>query len=190
MGWSPLPFKGLSQAGVLLVVLVGLHAPASVGVAQSVGAAPHAASDPAAATAPRIESLGPVQAAASTARLLTGGLIGGGTGLLVGGLAGAVIGSNRCTDPGNPDSCSGLEGLVIGGIMGEAVGIPLGVHLANRRRGRLGTSLAASVALAAAGAGAVVWSDSREVALGVAAAVPAAQFAASILLERRTGRRN
>lgn len=121
-------------------------------------------------------------------RMLVGGIVGGGAGLLVGGLAGAVAGSRHCSDPGNPDSCSGLEGMVIGGITGQAIGISAGVHLANGRRGELNPSLALNLALAAVGTAAVVRSDRRSVALGVALMVPVAQLVSSIVIERRTSR--
>lgn len=126
---------------------------------------------------------------ASVSRLVAGGLLGGAAGALAGGLAGFAVGGNRCDDEGNPDSCRGLEGAAIGTVAGEALGIPLGVHMAGGRRGRLAPSMAASAVIAAVGVGAILASKEDGVAVGVALSVPVVQIVASTWIERATARR-
>jgi hypothetical protein len=129
------------------------------------------------ATPPAIEN-------ASAPRLLAGGIIGGAAGLLVGGAIGVMIGGNTCEDPGNPDSCRAPEGFAIGVSLGMSTGIPLGVHIANRRKGPLLTSLAVSVAMPlAVGAIAEIADEDRVyVALLIA---PFAQLITSVVIEKR-----
>ncbi|CAN5774388.1 hypothetical protein BH23GEM9_BH23GEM9_25560 [soil metagenome] len=125
----------------------------------------------------------------STARLLAGGVLGGGAGLAAGGLIGLVIGANHCLDEGNPDSCHAMEGVVYGGTAGMTLSIPLGVHLANGREGRLAPSLLASAVIAGAGALAIVQTDSDAVLVGAVISVPVLQLISSVLIERATTRR-
>ena len=79
---------------------------------------------------------------------VVGGLLGGVAGLAGGGLLGGALTSRDC-EPGNPDQCLGeaMPGFVWGAGTGMTVGIPLGAHLGNRRRGDLGRSLLVSAGL-------------------------------------------
>src|SRR5688572_15199695 len=119
---------------------------------------------------------------ASTGRLVTGAVAGGAAGLLVGGAIGMMIGGNRCVDPGNPDSCSGFEGMVAGASLGMAVGIPVGAHIANHRRGRILPSLVTSVAMPLIVAGIAELTDEDRV-YAVLFAVPIAQVVTSVMIE-------
>jgi hypothetical protein len=121
----------------------------------------------------------------STGRLVTGAVAGGAAGLLLGGAIGLMIGGNRCVDPGNPDSCSGLEGMVVGASLGMSAGIPVGTHLANHRRGRLLPSLAVSVAMPLVVAGIAELADEDRV-YAVLLAVPIAQVVTSVMIEGRS----
>jgi hypothetical protein len=124
----------------------------------------------------------------STARLLAGGVLGGAVGVAVGGLTGAYIGANHCKDEGNPDSCHGIEGLLYGAAAGNTLSIPVGVHLANARAGRLAPSMLASALIAGAGVIAIVQTDNNAVMVGAALGVPALQLASSVIIERATAR--
>ncbi len=107
-------------------------------------------------------------------KMVMGGLLGGGLGALVGYQLGR---SGRSGDVGAE---------VAGASLGSAVGIPLGVHIANGRRGSLLVEEAVSlgialIALRAAGP------DADAVPLLVAA--PLVSLGASIVIEERTTRK-
>ena len=107
--------------------------------------------------------------------LALSGVLGGAAGLVGGALAGARITQDDC------EYC-GLVGGVYGGIAGWSTGIPLGVHLANGRRGKLLPSLLASLAIGGVGLGAALAADKAELLIPV----PVAQLVTSILIERST----
>jgi hypothetical protein len=140
-----------------------------------------------------------VAQSASPARPALGALLGGAAGVLVGGTAGAFVGGNRCGEPANSDTCMLIEGIATGAAIGYTLGIPVGAHLLNRRRGDLRMSLAASAALAAAGYGVlrasgVRWNGGttprqRRVAAVVVVSVPVLQYLATTAIETATGRR-
>jgi hypothetical protein len=111
-----------------------------------------------------------------------GGLLGGAVGVVAGGLAGAALGGGDrlCGD----DPC-GFEEAVWGAAVGMSVMLPLGVHLANHRRGSYGTELVASLVVGAVGLG--LSSQSNNGAPLVL--VPVGQLVASILIERSSGAR-
>jgi hypothetical protein len=112
------------------------------------------------------------------ALLVLGGVIGGAAGLLAGGLVGARPTEHRCED-------CGFVGGVYGAVAGGSVGLPLGVHVANGRRGRVLPALGASLAIGGAGLGlAALTNDAR-----VMIPVPVLQILTSIMLERSTSRR-
>ena len=71
-----------------------------------------------------------------------------------------------------------------GAVIGEATLLPLGVHLANHRRGNYGLSLLASAALGAAGVLAVEVANDGWPLIPI----PIAQLISSILIERATSR--
>lgn len=124
----------------------------------------------------------------SAGRLIAGGSLG----LLAGGGAGALLGALLYNS-----SCSGYcetSGIaaVAGAGLGTTIGVPLGVHLANDRRGSYPLSLLASIAIAGAGLGGIYLVETIDsdavvtagyVAIGVA--VPLSQLGASVLIHRR-----
>ncbi|MBK6423326.1 MAG: hypothetical protein IPF77_14140 [Gemmatimonadetes bacterium] len=120
-------------------------------------------------------------ARASVTGMVLAGVTSGAIGLAGGGLIGSAVGGGNaiCGD----DAC-GLEEAVYGAIIGESVALPLGVHLANRRRGNYGLSLLASVGIGALGILAVDSSNDGWPLL----AVPIGQLVSSILIERATSR--
>lgn len=107
------------------------------------------------------------------ARQIFGGLVFGGLGALGGWLAGRTI-------TGSPG------GGLIGAAVVEIVALPYGVHWGNGRRGDFPLAFLASYGLGLAGAAVTMasWTDSA--VLVVSLAVPAAQLAASIAIERST----
>jgi hypothetical protein len=100
----------------------------------------------------------------------------------VGTFAGAVLGARLTTR--YPCEDCGLEGLVYGGVAGGSALLPLGVHLANGRRGNYGASLAASLGIGAAGLAVAVASREGAVML----TVPVLQLVSAIAIERATAR--
>jgi hypothetical protein len=128
-----------------------------------------------------------------TSRLVVGGIGGILVGAAVGGAAGWTLYRASCTG-----YCE-IGGAVaaFGAGTGATLGSPIGVHLANRKSGKLALSLMASAAVAA-GTGAVLYAISEGVdsdaavaasyAIG-AAAIPAFQVAIVVRIEQRTGRR-
>ncbi|MEW5931380.1 MAG: hypothetical protein AB1941_28265, partial [Gemmatimonadota bacterium] len=105
----------------------------------------------------------------------------------LGGAAGFLAGlaANR--------SCEGDEACLLpalaGAVVGETLGLPLGVHVAEGRRGSYALGALASVGVAAAGLGLMsLVGDSGPPAQGIAVMVPVAQLLASIAVERRTAR--
>ena len=138
----------------------------------------------------------PMAAASSAGRPIAGALLGGAAGVLIGGIAGAFIGGNRCSDPGNPDSCLALGGLLVGSGVGVTLGAPIGAHLLNRRQGALPVSILASAAIAGAGL-ATLWATDRleshqrnnAAQLSFAVAVPILQVVSAAIIEQRTSGR-
>lgn len=115
------------------------------------------------------------------ALLVGAGLLGGTVGFFGGALAGANV---ACAEE-EPDEFCGLIGGFWGAAVGTTVGIPLGVHLANGRRGDYPLSQLASVGIAAGLIGAVFLSGDEDTAAAfLLPAVPVGQILASILIER------
>ena len=112
---------------------------------------------------------------ASPALLVGSGVLGGVAGLFTGAIVGGRLTEHDCED-------CGLAGVVYGGVMGWSAGIPLGVHMANGRRGSYGLSLLSSLAIG--GLGLPVASETNS---GVPMlSVPVLQIMASVLIERKT----
>ncbi len=110
---------------------------------------------------------------------LAAGAVGAGLGFL-GGLAAysACEGDEVCLLP-----------ALAGAIIGETLALPLGVHLAEGRRGSYPLGALASAGVAAAGLGAMALvGNSGPPAQGIAVMIPVAQLAAAIAVERRTAR--
>lgn len=120
----------------------------------------------------------------SNAKMATYGALTGLGGLLVGGLVGAALSGNR--DDGE-SWVEALEGAVVGATMAESLMLPVGVHLANDRRGDLLLSMPASLAIGVAGAALARNTDSKTKNLPLLILTPALQLVASIAIERNTG---
>jgi hypothetical protein len=89
-------------------------------------------------------------------RLVAGGVAGFVAGASLGGLAGYGLYSASCAGPCEIAGLAGVAGAGLGGT----IGLPMGVYLANGRRGRVGVALLASGATLAAGAGAMYLTQS------------------------------
>ena len=94
---------------------------------------------------------------------VTGGLVGGAVGLY----GGAVTGGSIADRDGSGD-LDFLGGAIIGGVLGEAFLLPLGVHLGNARKGSYLADLGISLLTAAAGWGLIVLTDSPAIAAAAA----------------------
>ena len=118
----------------------------------------------------------------SAPALVAGGLAGGAVGVVAGFYIGALLASDD-----DNDDLDFLSGGVAGAAIGEGLLLPLGVHLANRPSGSYATSALFSLGLAAAGLLALeaVHYD-RPGAPIVLVAIPVAQIATSIAVERAT----
>jgi hypothetical protein len=124
---------------------------------------------------------------------------GGGRGLgrpIIGGVAGVALGIPVGMAAALPAvaACKGDESCLLpvlaGAVIGESVGVPFGVHVAEGRRGNLFLSTLASVGITGLGMAAIGYvGDSGTPPVAVSVLVPIAQIAASTYIERRTRRR-
>jgi hypothetical protein len=113
----------------------------------------------------------------SIAGPVAAGLLAGTIGLFGGGILGAEI--DKASSDGY-EEFDGLMGFVIGAPIGESLLMPVGVHLANGRRGNLPGAMLASMAIAGTGiAIAAATQDGK-----VLVAIPVAQLLACIAIER------
>lgn len=112
--------------------------------------------------------------------LALGGVLGGGAGLVVGGIAGSLLQGGK--DPDCIDFCFGWQPIV-GALAGEAFGVALGVHLANGRRGSLPLGMLTSAGILTVGA--IAGHETPEMLL----VVPVSQVIAAVTVERGTERR-
>jgi hypothetical protein len=118
----------------------------------------------------------------STPAMAAGGLIGGAVGALGGFYVGAVLGSDD-----DDDDLDFLGTGVAVATIGEGLLLPLGVHIANGSRGSYMTSGLVSLGLAAGGLLALETAHYDPPAAPIIlVAVPIAQLAASIAIERAT----
>ncbi|HKK45289.1 MAG TPA: hypothetical protein VJ964_07200 [Balneolaceae bacterium] len=76
------------------------------------------------------------------------GFLGGIVGFVAGGELGDLIDSKNCDED---EWFCGIGGFIIGGLIGESFGIPLGVHLGNGRKGDFGKELLVSYGIASTG---------------------------------------
>lgn len=167
-----------AQLLTVLALAPSVAAPPSL-AAQRLEPSPFPTLDPGQApwTPPaRLTSTAPRPSDSNTGGMVLGGLLLGAGGLFAGALVGDRFQSFPCED------C--IEGAFYGALAGESLAIPLGVHLANRRQGSVGAALAASFAIGALGVGAATVTGDWTLML----AVPIAQIASSIAIERRTAR--
>jgi hypothetical protein len=138
----------------------------------------------------------------STGRLVAGGLAGGAAGALAGGLLAAGLRAlGPCDDQ---DGCLDryAEWAISGAILGQSLGLPVGVHFANHRQGHLPPALLASAGIGTAGLlayraiqryGTDDWGNTRGNPDALTAvtivAMPVLEMVASIAIERTTSRR-
>jgi hypothetical protein len=155
----------------LVLILLALGLPVAGGLhAQRLGTpfpSVSAPADPVMHAFPRQET--------HPAVMVAGGMLGGAVGVFAGGLAGLRLTEHDCED-------CGIVGAVYGAIAGGSALLPLGVHVANRRRGDFGLSLLSSLAIG--GVGLAVASQTNSAAVMIP--VPVLQIASAILIERRT----
>ena len=126
-------------------------------------------------TEPNYRPSGSAQGCAAT------GLLAGAIGFFGGGFAGYGI-DKMSSD--YYDEWDGLWGFVIGAPIGESLLLPVGVHLANGRRGNLPLAVLASVGIA--GTGIAMAASTGEAKILVA--IPIAQLIACTAIERSTSR--
>ena len=180
-----------SPARLAALLFLTAGAPAAAQMRAPAGVRPvHRTATAAAAIAPAIApapGLQPPVARPGVGRLVAGGLLGGAAGLVVGAGAGAYVGAARecraeqwvCT----------WHGLAVGAAVGTSLGIPIGTHVAGTGRGRLGSSVLASLAIGAAGVGLLAATHfDPPWAPAILIGAPVAQLAVSAALERGTPR--
>jgi hypothetical protein len=122
----------------------------------------------------------------STPALAAAGLVGGAVGLVGGAIAGMLI-AEAMASPEEEEPY--WDGLVPGAALGEAVLLPVAIHVVNRPRGNLGLGLLVSVGiagLAVAGLEGVHWDPPGSTLIAIA--TPLAQLGAVIAVERATAR--
>jgi zinc-ribbon domain len=112
---------------------------------------------------------------------ITAGLVMGTIGFFGGALVGYEIDKITADYEGEWD---GFGGVIIGAPIGESLLLPVGVHLANGRRGNLPLALLASFGIA--GTGIAVAASSGDAKILVA--IPIAQLLACTAIERSTSR--
>jgi uncharacterized MAPEG superfamily protein len=112
--------------------------------------------------------------------LALGGVLGGGAGLVVGVFAGAWLEGPAPEDC--IDFCIGWEPIV-GALAGEALGLALGVHMANGGRGSLPLGMLTSAGILTVG---LIGGNNIPPMLLI---VPVSQIIATVTVERRTERR-
>ena len=112
---------------------------------------------------------------AATGWLVLGGAAGASAGIVGGALAGMAY---SCMD-----EC-GYRAPLVGALVGESVLLPLGVHLANGRKGSYGLGMLASAGLGAGGV--LVVQEWTDAAPYLAYLVPVVQIAAVVYIEQRT----
>ena len=118
---------------------------------------------------------------AATEALAGAGLLAGAIGFFAGGFVGAEI--DQAGSDGY-EEWDGLYGFVVGAPIGEVLLLPVGVHLANNRRGNLPLSLLTSIGIAGAGIFVAIAAEEPYALL----TIPILQLTACTAIERSTGR--
>ncbi|MCI0695062.1 zinc ribbon domain-containing protein [candidate division KSB1 bacterium] len=112
---------------------------------------------------------------------MAAGLLAGTIGFFGGGLVGAKI--DQASSDGY-EEWDGLYGFVVGAPIGESLLLPVGVHLANGRRGNLPLAVLASVGIAGTGIAMAASAGDAKILV----AIPIAQLLACTAIERSTSR--
>ncbi len=112
---------------------------------------------------------------------MAAGLLAGTIGFFGGGLVGAKIDQ---ASSGGYEELDGLYGFVVGAPIGESLLLPVGVHLANGRRGNLPLAVLASVGIAGTGIAMAASAGDAKILV----AIPIAQLLACTAIERATSR--
>jgi hypothetical protein len=112
---------------------------------------------------------------------MAAGLLAGTIGFFGGGFVGAGI--DKASSDGY-EEWDGLYGFVVGAPIGESLLLPVGVHLANGRRGNLPLSVLASVGIAGTGIALAASAGDAKILV----AIPIAQLLACTAIERSTSR--
>jgi hypothetical protein len=158
-----------------LLLLTFLVCPGGTLLAQRLPPNPFPRADLALSAPSRRPMVGVPRTEDDVLKLAFAGVVGATAGFVTGAL---LLRQTSC------DEIDCLAPMVYGGLAGLSVGAPFGVHLADARRGRYGTALAASLAIGAAGLGAAILIDEPRLLL----AVPVLQIASSIRIEAATRR--
>jgi hypothetical protein len=161
-----------------VLLLISLALPPSVAAQRVVPAAfPSFQAPPLDSSEPARLRAVSAEEGASEGQVIMGSLFGGlGTFWLTAYLASRLHGT-PCED-------CGLEEGLYGAAMGFGLGAALGAHLANHREGPFGKSALIGMAIGAVGTLAAIESDEWRLLL----AVPVAQIASAVALERRAQR--
>jgi hypothetical protein len=123
----------------------------------------------------------------SIGRPIGGGLLGVVAGSVAGGFIGAYWAGKESSESGNDELSVAMFvtlGFLAGVALGEPWGAACGVHIGNRRQGDPLPSIAASVAVAAAGIGAALAAEDWRILI----AIPVVQIGAAVAIERSTAR--
>ncbi|HEX8274337.1 MAG TPA: hypothetical protein VF615_16995 [Longimicrobiaceae bacterium] len=132
--------------------------------------------------APALQESGPY---VPTGTLAFGGILGGAAGFAGGALLGYTL-DTALADCKGEEWC-GFRGVLLGGALGEALMLPLGVHLANRSRGRYAPGAAMSILV---GLGGLTLAAAAGEGLPlVVPAIPVAQLLTAVRVERSTAAR-
>lgn len=108
----------------------------------------------------------------------------GAAGILLGGAIGLGV-----ADCPAEEECE-LQGAFYGAAAGETLGMALGIHIGNRRRGSFALDIVTATLISGTGIGVAYASDwDNEVTLLALVAVPIAQLIGVTLLERAVGRK-
>ena len=132
-----------------------------------------------AAGLPSASSLDPAETQPDVVLPVIGGVVGGAAGLYGGAIIGLALNEH---DSGELDV---LAAAGVGALLGEALLLPLGVHLGNARKGSYATDLGVSVlgGLAGLGAFSLAGGSTQGVILGAGL-----QLVLVVIAERRKGR--
>jgi hypothetical protein len=178
----------MHRTALRAVAAAALLSLAALSPARAQRAAPPLAAlraDPPAAApaAPPVPALQEQGRPPSQATLALGGIAGGALGTLAGAAAGFAL-ETSLTQCHGGEFC-GVLGILVGGAAGEVLGIPLGTHVMNGRRGRYGEGVVVTLLVGLAGLGLATQMPEAGPVMGVA--IPAAQLIAAVAVERRSG---